>query len=690
MEATVFNQYYKDIKGALEEQRLHDALSLEENILYTNPSWPFMDEVISIRQAYQGLLGCLEHGFKDDNRKQSFYELLLRAYKLLHLLERYFQKEQPQTLYSKTCLSVRRESFLSYQTILEQTVHAHEAQESAEIKKTVLQTREQCVKDLFLQIWTTGSFSDLDIQELRGIFNSTKIPLKDKLVCTSALMLQQSLCPDAYILLLLVELSNSPEMELQVRATVSWLLLLFRYGKEYLLDSTLKAKITEMLSHEYIQRMVCESINNFYQSLESRNLIQKLQNEILPLLNNEKLFTGTEEDAQKLLKNSMKKVQKLLNEGADIQFSSFFQEKHYAFFKSISNWLLPFDFQHSETESHLQDDKPSSKTLKILLNNPALCDNDKWSLFFKTKDIKVPLNIQGLAPDEMEMIDSTCTPEIYNKNYVHDLFRFYNLFPYRLEFCNLLKQDFSPVTHTFLQKMLDKEHMFLLGRILLSNKVYADSIKIFQKFLKEEKYAFAANKYTGDAFRLEQHFEDAISYYEEACSLKQEEGIFQLLAQCYKQANNYPEAAAIYRGLIENYPDDVNLCKQYASCLIHCGDTKNAIPLLYKIAYLKENEQDFAQGSLAWCYLMEDKLEEAWASWEKISKKSLADMLNGGHICWALKDYKNAIDFYKYYLSKSSDKGKAEEQMLSDIKYMKKYQLTKLELRLILEICASN
>ena len=121
--------------------------------------------------------------------------------------------------------------------------------------------------------------------------------------------------------------------------------------------------------------------------------------------------------------------------------------------------------------------------------------------------------------------------------------------------------------------------------------------------------------------------------------------------------------------------------------MIKNDNTKEAIPLLYKIAYLDEKESDFAQGSLAWCYLLEGKLEEAWAAHEKIKNKTLSDMLNGGHICWAMRDYKNAIDFYKYFLTKSPDRTKAEDDMESDLKYMKKYGLKRFELRLILEIC---
>lgn len=146
MDSSVFKQYYKDIKAALEEQQLNRALSLEENLLYTNPSWPFLDEVISIRQAYQGLLGCMENGFRDDNRKDSFHHLLSRAYKLLHLLRRYYYKEQPKSLYSKSCLSVRRESYLAYQTILEKTTEIREEQNNKDVLRTILLTREHACK----------------------------------------------------------------------------------------------------------------------------------------------------------------------------------------------------------------------------------------------------------------------------------------------------------------------------------------------------------------------------------------------------------------------------------------------------------------------------------------------------------------------------------------------------------------
>ena len=129
------------------------------------------------------------------------------------------------------------------------------------------------------------------------------------------------------------------------------------------------------------QQLICNALNDFYLSLESKELINKVQNEILPLLNNEDLFTGNKDDMEKILKSSMKKIEKLVNSGADIQFSSFFQDKNYPFFKQTANWFRPFSECHSETELSMREKK--MENLKVLLKNPSLCDNDKYSLRLK-------------------------------------------------------------------------------------------------------------------------------------------------------------------------------------------------------------------------------------------------------------------------------------------------------------------
>ena len=688
MDLATFKNYYSDIYSALGEQRLNQALKLQENLLYTNPTWPFLDEVIHIRQAYEGLLKYMELGLKDESRQSQFQILLQRTYKLLQQMKRHFLIESQSTLYRKTWQAVRRQSYQDWMTQLEQAqVSEMMYKQDKEAFKKELENHERSLNDLFNQIWTSGSFSDMDILELRAMLNSDLIAKDDKLLCISALTLQQSFCPDSNILSVLLELSISDkaEMEIKVRSVIGWLLCLMLYEKEYLLSENCQKLIMQNFQTDNNQQLICNALNDFYLSLESKELINKVQNEILPLLNNEDLFTGNKDDMEKILKSSMKKIEKLVNSGADIQFSSFFQDKNYPFFKQTANWFRPFSECHSETELSMREKK--MENLKVLLKNPSLCDNDKWSLFFKTKGINIPLNIQGLSPEDMESLDFTITPEIYSRNYIHDLFRFYNLYPYRLEFINLLKQNFSPAKHTFLLKLLYKEYLFLLARILFSNKVYMDCIFVAKRFLNDEKYSLQANKLIADSYRLNNDYTHAIEYYQQAYSLKQEDGTLFLLAQCYKQTHNFKEAAEIYRILYENKPEDKAICKLYASSLIKNDNTKEAIPLLYKIAYLDEKESDFAQGSLAWCYLLEGKLEEAWAAHEKIKNKTLSDMLNGGHICWAMRDYKNAIDFYKYFLTKSPDRTKAEDDMESDLKYMKKYGLKRFELRLILEIC---
>lgn len=687
MDSTVFKQYYKDITKALREQRLNDALALEENILYTNPSWPFMDEVISIRQTYQGLLGCLEHGFRDDTRKESFNRLILQSYRLLHMLARYYKKEMPNSLYSKTCLQVKQESYRTYEVLLKSTTEQLD-KSSEDIQRVVLGAREQCALDLFNQIWTTGSFSALDVQELRNLLNSEEIQKKDVLLCLSALMFQQSLCPDSAILSLIIEQSLRPDMEIKIRSTIIWLLLLLRHEKEYLLDNELKDLVLRTLQNEEIQDIICDSLNHILLSQESRSLISKLQNEVLPLLSNGKMLHGTEEEAQKLIRKSMKKIEKLMNSGADVQFGSFMLDKNYSFFKQLGNWLLPFDEHHSETEFVLRGEEPPTPALRLILRNSGLCDNDKWSLFFKTRKANIPIQMQGLSPEELEMMSnsSIIPPRIYNRNFVHDIYRVYNLFPYRIELDNLLALIDTLEPYNFLLKNISHDKLSRLAKALYASNQHSASATVALMLLKDDQYAFEANKIIGDICRMSADYEEAVEYYEDACALKQEKDTYMQLAYCYRQTEQYRKAASIYQALQENQEEDLALCKQLATCLVLCRDTEKAIPLLYKIAYLDENEQDFAHSSLAWCYLLDGKLEEAWATWEKIGKKSLTDMLNGGHISWAMQDYQNAMDFYKYYLSKSTDRGKAEEQMFNDVKIMKKYKLTKLEVRLILEI----
>jgi hypothetical protein len=120
MDSATFNEYYRDIYSALEKQCLNQALKHLENLLYTNPTWPFLDEVIHIRQAYDGLLKYMELGLKDESRKSQFQILLQRAYKLLHQLKRHFLKESQHTLFHKTWLTVRRQSYQDWMIQLEQ------------------------------------------------------------------------------------------------------------------------------------------------------------------------------------------------------------------------------------------------------------------------------------------------------------------------------------------------------------------------------------------------------------------------------------------------------------------------------------------------------------------------------------------------------------------------------------------
>ncbi|MDO4214623.1 MAG: hypothetical protein Q4D12_01725, partial [Bacteroidales bacterium] len=97
-----FERYMMQIKFNLDADRLNDALRIEENVLYTNPSWPYLDDVISIRQAYQGLLNCMEQGFQDPSREEQYNRLITQAYQMMHKFARFYKLQDPYSLYKKS------------------------------------------------------------------------------------------------------------------------------------------------------------------------------------------------------------------------------------------------------------------------------------------------------------------------------------------------------------------------------------------------------------------------------------------------------------------------------------------------------------------------------------------------------------------------------------------------------------
>lgn len=683
-----FDQYIRSIKSNLDAERLHEALKIEENVLYTNPSWPFLDDVISIRQAYHGLLSCMEQGFQDPSRKEQFNWLMGKTYHVLHQFERHYKLQDPYSIYKKSANEDKHLPLEEFTRQLEQFQLALLMNDGgASAPEARLKEQETIRHQLFLRIWTSPEFTTEDMEGLRQFFESVLIAKNDKAACLGALLLHELLTPDIEPLKLMTQLAtttDTPE-ELQVRALANVILCMLVHHKEYKHQQAAYKPICKSLRTPELQEKTFVILQQIFLTIHSRTILERIQQDLMPLMYGPDALSGS---VEKIRQASMQ-LQRLMKKGVDVQYASMYHEKKHEFFKWVDNWFLPFDPHHSLTDAALKDPKFASKELDVILKNPTICDSDRWSIFFKIKQANIPVELTGISSEELEMVDMRATAKSLIRNYMADLFRFYTIFTYHQEFESPFTSQRLPESCLDIIALLfDAEHQLKLGSHLSKTEFYGEAIQLVGKYTESGPFMLEANTLMAEICLTGlKDKKKALQCYQKAIALKSSDDLKHKLAICYQANGAHEEAASIFLELLEEDSENSQLLKETTSSLVKSYAIEQAIPLLYKLAYLDEEKyNDYAYGQLAWCYLAQDKLEESWAAFEHIKERSLTDMLLGGKICWAMQDYKNAIDFFKYFIRKSPDETKAMGQFFEHDELMRKYNLREFELQLIWDI----
>jgi hypothetical protein len=154
------------------------------------------------------------------------------------------------------------------------------------------------------------------------------------------------------------------------------------------------------------------------------------------------------EDAPNLI-NKLEEFSKLQIEGSDVFMSAFALLKHFDFFKEPAHWFMPFYKENTNFIESFKFEKEgfnSSLFVEGLERSAFLCNSDKYSFIMNVRFMpEVQKNMMlEMFNAELESMNELIKDEgIINKSsfdkyiinqYIQDLYRFYKLYPNRMDF----------------------------------------------------------------------------------------------------------------------------------------------------------------------------------------------------------------------------------------------------------------
>ena len=551
----------------------------------------------------------------------------------------------------------RLESFVSNIALLQLQNDNEAAQQRLEV---IYEEQKKYRQQMFLYVLTELRFSGGDIQELEDLLLTPTVDNIDQRMIISALTINGLMVFDPLKLRLLVNVyTKSEDIPVKQYALVGWALTLPRYP--YSCDSQTTqivrdlvdndATVREELAQLQIQLAYCQSADR-----DSRNFQETIMPDIMKASNmrftdkglemqeddpmDDILGRSTTEKKMEEVESRMRSYMDKRSQGMDLFFQGFKHMKRYPFFSDISNWLVPFYYEHPDIAPALHQ-MGGNGILHLMLDAP-MCDNDKYSFVFAFLSImnKVPKDIieqmQQTAPPENAYRDWMSDPAILRRNYLQSLYRFFQLFPYSESFVS----PFCDTEEVEMPYLDPPSWLIVANKTLMETRFDNNIIDLLKYFLRKKDFGavqFILDEYNDcdDSFDLcyvrTLFYADSLPEYEdeflhniEYCLKVKPDSVLlrKLYAKWLYSCEKFQEAKTLFGKLMEEKDGNRNYMFSYALCCHKLGDYDEAKKVLFRLAY--EHPDDREVGILlASTLFLDGKTEDAFKRVDKLSADDL-------------------------------------------------------------------
>lgn len=698
-EATI-NEQYKQIVTLVLQQRLKDALTELDDFLVGNPDWTLQSELEQIKTSYNYMLQYMRLNIADPERKKLHTKLLaealtiadqVRVLKAAPISRRYYYDMRNFVLTAEP-RSIKALT-MEMETYTEDIAMAELLKDNPEkTPDQVRQRHEQAQQMLFLKVWTDSAWKAEDEEDAMEALKSVLVPTQDLCLLVSAVTMSLTECFDQRKLLWLFDACAHSAAAVNQRAMVG-LMIVFQIHHERLhLYPEVMARLSLMDEDPRFGEALNRIQIQMMRSQETAKIDKKMREEIIPEMiknaNISRMKLGQEEnddentdhnpDWSYNIENSplgdkLREMSELQMEGADIYMSTFSQLKNYSFFKSLANWFYPFDKGHSSVVNELDNnDNRHTGILDLILSSGFFCDSDKYSMCFTIMHIpkaQRDVMVSQMSEQQMNMMmDEQKTaemqklnerPDIVSNRYIHNMYRFFKLYPRRHEFRDVFSEPLNLHRYDALSPILAKPHfLHNLADYNLRKEHYNAAADIYRQLIEVTGQEAEIYQKIGYCMQKEKRYAPAIEAYLMADMLKPDNlWTTRHLATCYRLNRNFEEALKYYRLQEETDPENRTLLFNMGSCLAELGRDEEALQCFFKLDFIDPGSLK-NRRAIAWCSFMTGKWEQAERYYAKVldAKPQAPDYMNAGHVAWATGNMERAIELYSRSLTLMKDR----------------------------------
>lgn len=707
MDKNSFELLRKDALKELTNSHLQDALTCIRGILFPTNNPELNYEWESIQKDYEMMLGFMQQGGNDTQRAAIFRNLLNRSFSLLDMGVRSFRLQNEKDLYTDTLRRVheKEESFgllaektLGLQEKLTEVCNPNTFKDKEAIIAEGRNILYGLYDSIFEHIWTAPMLKSDTAEEWKAFMDKLDEDTLPMFVSALMLSLQSYFDPQKFKLLLHICRTEHIKVRARALTAIVWIYIQYEYRFDHLPD--LCEGIALLSSEPHIHSELVLLQKQLLLSLETDKAKKKLQDEILPDImkkhnyqRNKMGLENMEEELSKALSgepnagwehlrgdkklaDNMKEIIEMGKEGVDINIGTFSALKGFPFFRNISHWFVPFDKNRPEVKDILPDGI-TTNPVRMIMEAGNFCDSDKYSLCIMLRQIMpsqretIMTQIGSQMDGQEELVkgteDKSHQMETVYRNYLHDLYRFYKLYPQKSQFEDPFKADLLYTRHTRLGNLFKStDYLTDMASFLIKRECYQDAVAYIEEVLKEktatadmlQKLAFCHQRLDNPG--------KAVYYYQQADLLDPDnEWILKQMYLCYSASGKYELELSCLKRLETINPEDTRLIAETGLCLMQLQRYEEAANRFYELEY-KEARVLSSWRAIAWCNFKMNKLEQAYKYYQKVlnhEKASWEDHLNAGHTAWCMNNIPTAVEHYRTYVRLYMSKAQPQKKL---------------------------
>lgn len=724
---------YKEIKELLHTHKLKEALEKLSEYASPTDNWQMKSDIESLKTTYGFMMQYATQGMNDPERNEMYNNLLKKAFVLNEKIKIQQLLENGNSYVSQTYRNTRNSQQSGYYEICTKIEELHKELNISDMYDETYRTEliesqnkrlQFILEELFNKTWTPVIWNEEDYTGALSIIESDKISDNEKALFTSALCLSLIHILDVYkFRLLLHTYLKGKSCVVTQRALVGILIAI------YLQDEMIKFaypnltdEINLLKENPYFLDDLYTVIIQVILSLETENIDKKMRDEIIPSImqsteltspinemsdiNIEELIEGNPEWRESIekIKDQIKELDMLRQEGADTNMCTFSNLKNYPFFYEPSHWFYIFSSEVPAIYEMMTDKKNNyAPFIETLQKATDMCNSDRFSLCLTFKSMpNLPLDAmnsgltaQNKMNEESEGTNSEKKKrQTESRHFIQDLYRFCKLWRNNYyDKIDIFSQGIALWQSTIIRNMIqDSGKLKQLADYLFAKGHVNDAMFSYMDIIDDNPDDYEAFQKIGYVHVLNKDYDKALDSLKKADILSPgDTWTLKNIALCYKKKNRYDLAYEYLKEAEQINPDDLNICTQIGQALITEGIYDEALRYMFKVEYMTKGKTS-AQRAIAWCYFMMDRYDKAIEMYNKILDKNDAiaeDWMNTGHVYLVNNDIKSAISFYKKAIELQDKKTSFYEIFSSDIKTLKNKGVDEVLLNMIPDMTIS-